>query len=185
MVRPAAPSRAMAFRAAFRSAGRPGARQWSNSWHSYGHSEIAEPQYRVNIWTRESAHAQRRNTGAPANVCTLESAHARRRIGPCLCARKFCAHDHGRVLQMMDGCDGMIAAEWIFGWVRWYDFSRVNALAWVPWQCAELHSMESRECWIVDVLVENLRGLWEVYIPRKCKRIQVQNRRNTHWKYQN
>ena len=40
--------------------------------------------------------------------------------------------------------------------------------------------MESRERQIVDVLVENLRGLWEVDILCKCKRIQVQNRHNTH-----
>ena len=40
------------------------------------------------------------------------------------------------VQRMMDACDGMIAAGSMLGWGLRYDFSRVNASAWVLWQYA-------------------------------------------------
>ena len=67
----------------------------------------------------------------------------------------------------------------MLGWVQKYDYSRVNASACVLLQCAActLHGVTTTanvfftHLSFVDVLVENLRGLREVYIPNKCQRI--------------
>ena len=68
--------------------------------------------------------------------------------------------------ECLDECDGQgrISAEWML---------RHECCGRVP----RAYSMDLRECRIVDVLVENLRSLGELYILRKCKRIQVKCKR--------
>ena len=69
------------------------------------------------------------------------------------------------------------------GWVLQYDCSRVNAMAWVLWQCAVCTQYQLARTDLLWSRMESLvhsvlchccpERLWQVYILYKCKIIQV------------